>query len=369
MEIRAFTFEPREVDLFVESARELRRDDPGWIPPSTSSVRAQLSDRNPFFRHGRSRNFLALRDGLVVGRCSAMLDPRLVLDGVPVGMVGFFEAERDPATATGLLDRAVAWLKGEGARVVWGPIDFSVFNRYRFKTRGFDREPFLGEPHNPPHYPELFTHYGFEPLEVSASWDLKEEHVLDLRQKMEAGAHAKEVAEAGYRYVPFDMQNPEEGFRTIYEMTMDCFTGHTGYVRVSLEEFALWTGGGEAVLEPAGALTIVGPDDHPAGSSYCYPDWARAMRRLDGDFDPARFRALCEEEPADRIVFHTGMVHPDHRLRGLLQGAYVRTIDALRARGCRAGIGALAKLGNPIFERIYGAGERAREYVVYRLEP
>lgn len=369
MEVRAFTFEPPEVDLFIESARELRRDDPGWIPPPTSSVRAKLSDRNPFFRHGRSRNFLALSDGQVVGRCAAMIDPRLVLDESPVGMVGFFEVEPDSATAAALLDRAVEWLRAEGARVVWGPIDFSVFNGYRLKTRGFDREPFLGEPHNPPFYPELFTGYGFEPLEVSASWDLTEEHVLDLRQKMEAGAHAKEVADAGYRYEAFDTDFPEEGVRAIYEMTMDCFTEHTGYVRLSFEEFALWTGGAEAILEPAGTLMILGPDGTPAGNSYCYPDWARAMRRMDGDFDPGRFRALCEEEPTDRIIFHTGMVRAEHRLRGLLQGAYVRTIDALRERGCRSGIGALAKLGNPVFERIYGAGERAREYVVYRLEP
>ena len=77
MRIRSFTFEREEVEEFIGAAWELRRGNPGWIPPIKEGIAAQLSERNPFFAHGRMQSFLAQRDGRSVGRCSAMIDERL----------------------------------------------------------------------------------------------------------------------------------------------------------------------------------------------------------------------------------------------------------------------------------------------------
>ena len=93
------------------------------------------------------------------------------------------------------------------------------------------------------------------------------------------------------------------------------------------------------------------------------------MRKLDGVLDLERFAAYRREHRLDRAVLHTGMVSSRHRQRGLLQGVYARGLDGVLAQGYARAIGALAKIGNPVFEKVYGVAERSREYALYRLEP
>lgn len=368
MRVRGFSFEPAGLEAFVQVAWDLRADDPGWVPPIRDSLRAHLSQDNPFFRHGRIRNFLALREGRAVGRCSAIIDERLLDDGRTVGMIGHFEVEEAEATASALLDQAVRWLDEQGISVVWGPMDFSIFNGYRFKTGGFDRAPFLGEPDNPPEYPGHFVRYGFDPFQAYTAWDLDEEQVRAVQEGAAAAAARKEVARHGYSYRPFDVERFDEELRTLHHLTVECFEAHLGYVPISYDEFAFWFRGARLLMDPAITLLFVGPDGRVVGASYKYPDWAPVMRRLDGELDPEGLGALRREVELDRAVYHTDMVRPGHRRRGVIQGSYTRFIEAARSRGYTRAVTGLALAGNPIWAKVLDVAEPSREYALYRLE-
>lgn len=91
-----------------------------------------------------------------------MINPRLVDGaGAPIGLLGFFEAEDDPAAATQVLDAGAAWLRDQGATIVRGPIKFSTWNDYRFTVGGDDAGWFPGEPRHPAYYPRLWEQAGF----------------------------------------------------------------------------------------------------------------------------------------------------------------------------------------------------------------
>lgn len=368
MRVRSFWLEPDSVEEFVQIAWKLREGDPRWIPPVRGTLRAHLSEANPFFRYGRIRNFLALRDGRGVGRCSAIIDPRLAAEERPVGMIGHFETELDYATASGLLDASLAWLEGEGVGEVWGPVDFSIFNAYRFKTGGFDREPFWGEPENPPEYPEYFNRYGFEVLEAYTAWDLDEEQVIAVQESTEAAARRKGVADRGYGYRTLDPERLDEELRTLHELAVECFVEHTGYVPISYEEFALWNRSSSLLMDPDIILVFTAPDGEVAGASYKYPDWAPLLRKLDGRVDPDTPGEHLRDVTVDRAVFHTDMVRPPHRRKGVIQGSFARFIAAARARGYTRAVTGLAKAGNPIWGNVLDVAEPSREYALFRIE-
>ena len=369
MEIQAFFDDQEAMAAFLELPGRLYASNPDWIPPLRQSIAAQLNpSANPFFRYGKAMSFLAHSDGRVQGRCTAFYDPRLLHADEPIGMVGFFEVEDHDDVSAALLDRARDWLREQGAKVLWGPMNFGIFGSYRFKTKGFDRSPFMGEPLNPPYYPAHFQQYGFSLLEASACWDLDEDHVRAIRDNMAAGYDADAVASAGYSYRPFEMDRYDADMKVFYDLTMQCFTAHTGFVRISYEEFAFWNQSMRLLMEPSVVSIICAPGGGYAGAGYCYPDYAEVLRRLDGDADMAKLSSLRQQHPPpDRLIFHTGMSVPQHRLKGLLQGCYLTAIDNALARGITRGVGAFAKLGNPVFERIYGVAERSREYAVYSM--
>lgn len=367
MRVRSFELEPAAIAEFVEVPWQVRGEDPHWVPPIRASIRSELSRENPFFRHGRIRNFMAVRGTAAVGRCSAIIDERLTDDGRPMGMIGYFEVERSYETASALLQDAVDWLASEGMNVVWGPMDFGIFNRYRFKTGGFDLEPFLGEPGNPPVYPRYFERFGFDVLHAYTAWDLDADQVVAVQTSAAEAARRKEVAERGYTYRAFDPTRFDEEVRTLHEMTVACFDAHPGYVPITHEEFAFWYRGMGLFLDPEIALLCEGPAGDVVGASYKYPDWAPLMRELDGELDPRLVEEWRKGDAVDRAVYHTDMVLPEHRRKGVIQGSFARFIDAARARGYVRAATGLARAGNPIWAKVLSVTEPARTYALYRL--
>ena len=126
-------------------------------------VAAQLSKiKNPFFEHGDAEYFLAERGGKLVGRIAAV-DNRLHNEthGDRVGFFGFFECILDQTVADALLETAAAWVRARGHDTLRGPASFSVNDECGLLVDGFDTQPTLMMPHNPPYYPDLIEHAGF----------------------------------------------------------------------------------------------------------------------------------------------------------------------------------------------------------------
>ena len=155
MEIRSFLFESGPLEAFIKLPATVYAGDPRWIPPFTIDVRRRLSTENPFLEYGGIKNFLAVDGDRTLGRVTALRNPRLVVDGDPIGLFGFFEVTDNYEAAAALWDAARDWLRRRGCKRVWGPMNFHIWDAYRFMTKGFETEPFAGEPYNPSYYPEF----------------------------------------------------------------------------------------------------------------------------------------------------------------------------------------------------------------------
>src|SRR5689334_6554289 len=61
---------------FVDFPWKIYGDDAQWCPPLKTEVHAAIdAKRHPFYRHGAATQFLARRDGRVVGRILVSDDP------------------------------------------------------------------------------------------------------------------------------------------------------------------------------------------------------------------------------------------------------------------------------------------------------
>src|SRR5262245_31671869 len=141
----------RELGQFIDCPYERNADDPHWVPPLRLAERDRLSPKkNPFFAHADVSLLLAWRGRRVVGRVAA-IDDRLHNEAHRdnVAMFGFFEAA-DGAVARSLLASAEAWARQRGRAFVRGPINPSLNESAGLLVEGFDTDPMLMMPHNPP---------------------------------------------------------------------------------------------------------------------------------------------------------------------------------------------------------------------------
>ncbi len=367
MRVETVHDDPRLLEAFLRLPEAVYADDPSWIAPFRVEVARQIDPAAPFDEGVQKRSFVALRGDEPVARAAALVHPRLLADGQPVGQVGFFEARYDPEAAAAVLEAATGWLRAQGLARAWGPMNGTIWHAYRFMTVGHETEPFLGEPRNPYYYPALFEAFGFQPLARWRSWDLS-------RAQLEAMAMASEMLkgthlEDGYRYEPFRLD--EAGFALdlprAHEVLQEGFSENLGYTPLPLAEFAALFGGMRAFLIPELSPFSVDPTGRTIGVGYLYPDAGPALRELKGDASRlGELPALLAARPPSRLVFHTMAVRKPDRRPKLVESYLHRLLGHLLARPeLTAAVGALAKEGRTIYEK---TGEPTREYALYALD-
>jgi hypothetical protein len=334
--IERVKFDSAAMSEFVDLPWSIYRDDPGWIPPIKDSVRATLGPTNPFFAHGEAAYFLARDGGEVIGRCAAFIDPRMRGERGAIGTVGHFESPDDETPAHALLDAAVSWLEARGVAEVLGPLDISILNGYRFMVAGFDRPPHMGEPRNPPYYPTLFEGYGFTVTETHQSWEWRS----------------------------LDLDRWEDELAFVHELVMDGFSDHRGFAPVTLEEYLFWQQGVRPLVDPHLIPILVAPDGTDGAFGYVVPDYANALRALDGDAE--RFTAAIAEHPPTQPILHTVVVRPAHRNMRVVPAGFARALERTLDKGYLRAIGAFARKERPAF--YHHVGTPSREYNLYALE-
>lgn len=365
MRIESFEFEPDLLSAFVAFPWDVYANDARWIPPLRTSVARLHSRENRFFSHGEIRNFLALTDdGRPLGRCSAIINRDLVPDGVLRGLVGFFEVVERYDVAAALLDAATGWLNERGIESIWGPMDFSIWHSYRFMTRGFELEPFYGEPYNPRHYPDYFERYGFRPLGRWSSWDLSREQ-LDQMHASAARMKPKTLEPEGSRVLHFSPESFDEQLRRAHDVLVDGFRKNLGYSPIAYEEFAELNAGLRLLMVPEYGILTETADGEVTGFIYIHPDWGPLMRDLDGEIDLdkiERFLARCKKE---RVILNTFVIRAPYRKRGHADVLLWLALSEAMRNGAPRAVGALAKEGPTFYDKF---GPAPRTYTLYALD-
>jgi hypothetical protein len=161
----------RDRRRFVDYMYARNAADPHWVPPLRLSEHERLNPKkNPFFAHADVELMLAWRGGRVAGRIAA-IDDRLheAAHGDNLALFGFFEAA-DGDVARALLAAVEEWAKARGRGRVRGPISPSLNEMCGLLVDGFDSDPMLLMPHNPPEYGAQIESAGYAKVKDLYAW-------------------------------------------------------------------------------------------------------------------------------------------------------------------------------------------------------
>jgi hypothetical protein len=344
-----------ELGEFVEFAWVANSGDPSWVPPLREQVYRDLSAVSPLARYCQKRLFLCQDNGRTVGRIAALCNQRLTDgDGTVLGQLGYFECLDDSAAATALIDTGLAWLRAQGARSALAPMNGGAHKGHRLMTSGFDRDPFLFEPRNPPYYPKMLAQAGFTPVQRWFTYEHDRAQAHDLLARYDRVLARRPLKGA------IDLLGPAGGQDVvvrIHRLLDKCWGGHAGYAHVDLDEFAEIFGPGLAIMSP-GNVGVLTNDGQDWGYTFSFPDYVADVRAL-GGHAAGWGRWLGTSRP-DRLVLHTSALVPDVRttsaaialigeaLRLGLAGPFDRFILALAIEGF-----------------MNRAGEPTREYALF----
>lgn len=313
----------RAKDEFLRFQLDHYAADENFVPPILAERRDFLDPKlNPFFAEAELALFLARRGDRVVGRIAAIKDERYGrFHGTSDGFVGFFESQNDPGLAAALFEAACGWLKRKGARRCVGPVNLGFHHEVGVQVLGYERQPTMLLPYNPPFYGVLFEANGFTKLKDLYSYEVlalqgMPEKVRRLAERVKQSGRVK-VRRLDFAHPEKDLSRMEAIFHTMLKPGF-------GFAPISHEEFM-------SIVDRLRPLVVLRPelslmaevDGEVVGFAITVPDVHLAQKEARGYLFPFGLARMLWKARSIR------------RLRGLLfgikDGWRRRGIDALLA--------------------------------------
>lgn len=350
-------------DAFAELPRVVYARDPAWIPEDEGALRAAFGAGNPWFAAGRAVTLC------VPGRArlAAFHADGCRVDGREAAFFGYWEHRGAPGATRALLGEAAAWARELGAEVLYGPVDFSTFGRYRLRLTA---EPgavtMPGEPHNPPGYAAVLEAAGFAPARRYVT------HLGAPRALGGKAAARRAVLGAGYAIEPLDGARWTAMLPALHRAVDEIFGANFAYTPVPYAAFAAAYGAPVARrLCPRTSVVAWAPDGALAGFALVYPHYGPLLAQgAAGGPVPEAALSFAEHAPrlerlgARTAVAKTVGVAPAHRRRGVMDALGATVLERGRPHYDRWAA-ALVRDDNP--SRRFGArhADAERTYALY----
>lgn len=176
---------------WVELPERLHRERPGYVPALRSAARAAMDPRrNPLHRHAHIAHFLAVRDGVDVGRVSTTVHPDYVeRHAKRAGFFGFLDAIDEEQVYSALLAAASAEVGRHGATHLSGPYNYWSGDQFGVLLDQHERRTAAFQTWNPPEVAERLVECGFAPRDEMRGYEVTvDERAAARDQLLDAGS-------------------------------------------------------------------------------------------------------------------------------------------------------------------------------------
>jgi hypothetical protein len=165
---------PAETRRWALLPERLHANKPGYVPALRSATLAAMNHRrNPFHRHAHISHFLAVRDGVDVGRVSTTVHPAYnERHGTSAGFFGFLDAVDDPEVYAALLDAAGNEVARHGVSTLTGPYNYWSGDQFGVLLEEHDRPTAVFQTWNPAEVAGHLARCGFTPRDEMRGYEI-----------------------------------------------------------------------------------------------------------------------------------------------------------------------------------------------------
>ena len=276
---------PQDLKAFIGFPYRLHADQPHWVAPLILERQDFLNPaKNPIYEYATVQLFLALRGTEVVGTIAAVLNERYCQfhpEDPQVGFFGLYDCIPEQEAAQALFDAAGSWLQERGKTTLRGPVNLTTNDVVGLLVEGFDDDPSLMMPYNPPYYADQFEAAGFTKA--------KDFHAFTLSHanyKGQLDSVSEKLRQGGrFKIRPVNLSRLEEELEFVRSCYNVAWAKNWGFVPWTDAELAFIAKELKPLVDPR--LTFIGEiDGVPAGFLMAVPDANQALKLAKGKLFP-----------------------------------------------------------------------------------
>lgn len=357
---------------FLDLPSLIYRDDPNWIPEDRDAVAAGFGAASPWAARGALHSVCVPR----AARASVFRPRGLEIADEPAAFFGHWESTGDRSADALVMDAARALAREAGAARLYGPVNFSTGVLHCIRTGGDMRAmPYVGEPYNPPGYPDGLAALGLALCRHYIGLELAEP---DIRRLASAGKPVTlELIERGYRLERLTIETWLDRLEELRDLANAVFRSNFAFEPFSRREFQVqfdtaWAGR----LDPETSILALAPDGEAAGVVLCYPHYAPILVQGAGVTRVATRHVSYRTH--ERVlaglsqpttVLKTAGVSPRHRRVGLVTAMIATAARRALSRGTERILLGPMHSENVAIRRVFRHGQRAeRRYGIYSAD-
>ena len=321
---------------FIRLPNRLHSSDPCWVTPLELERRHFFSASNPYFGHAGWQAWLALDNGVAVGRISAQWDSLRTAGPAPsrFGEFGSLEA-RDETSLAPLLRTAETWLRQRGAERCCGPFNLSINQECGLLVDGFDTPPMIMMGHASPWIGQALERHGYSPAMDLLAFRVRPDFAAPpaMRRLVERSGSRLRVRCIAKKHFTQDLAVLRDLFNAAW-------ADNWGFVPFTEPEFRD-LGRTLRVLVDPGFIQIAEWDGRPAAMIVALPNINEALRGLNGRLLPWGWAKLLwrlkVRHPASARVALMGVL-PEFQASRTGSALAFAVIDAVRWHLHRRGV-------------------------------
>lgn len=322
----------QELNEFIQLPQKIYKDNPYWVPPLLSEIRATLDTaQNPFWKHARRELYLARREGKPAGRIAAIIDDNHnQFHQEKTGFFGFFECIEDYAVAEKLWDAARKWVENQGMERLRGPVNPSLNDECAFLLEGFDQMPTVMMPYTHKYYLEFAERYGFHKAkDLYALLKLAADGIPERIERMITAIKRR----TGVQIRPFNMKRFEQDIQFLKDIYNSSWEKNWGFVPMTDREIQVTAHKLKQLADPD--LVLFAEVNHqPVGVTVTIPDWNQVLKRLNGRLGPIEIlKLLYYRKKIKGVRALIGGVKKEFRNSGIIAVLYYETERNAARRG------------------------------------
>ncbi|NLA80105.1 MAG: hypothetical protein GX853_05080 [Chloroflexi bacterium] len=304
---------------FVEFQYALYEDVPQFVPPFKADVYMQLNkEKHPWYEHSESDQWIAKRDGKVVGRIAALENKRFN-DFHKTKQASFylFESINDQDVANALFDTTIAWAKARGLNRLVGPKGYGPLDGYGIQVEGQEFRQMMNMlNYNFAYYQNLVENYGFS-KEVDFVSSFVRPQEFEMPEKVKKAVQI--VAKRGkLRIKSFKNKREIVKWKTrVKEAYNNAFVENWEYYPLTDRELDYVLNNALMIVIPTMVQLILNGQDELVGFVLPFPDISRAMQKNKGKLGPIEIlRLLREIKKTDWVCYNGIAILPEYQGMG-----------------------------------------------------
>lgn len=277
-----------DLDRFIAVPNLVFKNDPAWVQPLMLERKMHLSAKhNPYFKHAQWQAWIAIRDGVDVGRISAQIDDlHIERYQDATGFFGMLDAEDNPETFALLLKTAEKWLTDKGIRRIRGPFNLSINEEMGVLIKGFDTPPVFMMSHALPYFSKHIEFSGYEKVKDTIAYM--------IAPNFEAPPVMKKIVEKAAKTVnirAIDNKKFNEEIMLLRDIFNDSWAENWSFVPFTVEEFEE-LGKNLRFLVDAELIQIAEIEGKAVAFIVALPNINEAIKGLNGGLLPFRWLKL-----------------------------------------------------------------------------